>query len=483
MKRSLCLLPALALLFPVLAFTAAPAQADLAADVRAVLAGPGMAHVKHSIKLVRLADGGRAVALLDSNATAPMTPASNLKLITTSAALEQLGPGFKFRTLLLQHDGDLILVGDGDPSFGDAELLKKSGWDAATVFQTWAAGLAARKIGPVRRVLVDDSVFDTQFLHPDWPADQAQTHYMAEVAGMNLNVNCLDFFIKPSAGGSLVHYLTDPHTSFFSIKNTCVTGSENRVRLTRVSDNNDFELAGEANGPNDVPISRTIHDPPMYAAAVLAESLEAAGVSVGGIARDRTARQHYVAQEAGWTLVAENQTPLTTVMARANKDSMNLYAECLSKRLGFAVSGQGSWAAGTAAVGQFLTRIGVPGSEYNIVDGCGLSRQDAISANLMTSVLEHDFYGPNAKTFMDTMAVVGVDGTMEDRFKGSDLRGRVFAKSGYINAVSCLSGYLHARDGGWYAFSILFNDVAVGDGKTAEEKIVHALDVESVGGR
>jgi serine-type D-Ala-D-Ala carboxypeptidase/endopeptidase (penicillin-binding protein 4) len=170
MKRSFCLLPALALLFPVLAFTAAPAQADLAADVRAVLAGPGMAHVKHSIKLVRLGDGGRAVVLLDSNATAPMTPASNLKLVTTSAALEQLGPGFKFRTLLLQHDGDLILVGDGDPSFGDAELLKKSGWDAATVFQTWAAGLAARKIGPVRRVLVDDSVFDTQFLHPDWPA-------------------------------------------------------------------------------------------------------------------------------------------------------------------------------------------------------------------------------------------------------------------------------------------------------------------------
>jgi D-alanyl-D-alanine carboxypeptidase/D-alanyl-D-alanine-endopeptidase (penicillin-binding protein 4) len=101
----------------------------------------------------------------------------------------------------------------------------------------------------------------------------------------------------------------------------------------------------------------------------------------------------------------------------------------------------------------------------------------------MATVLEHDFYGPNAKTFMDTMAVVGIDGTMEDRFKGTDLRGRVFAKSGYINGVSCLSGYLHARDGGWYAFSILLNNIAVGDGKAAEEKIVRAMDVESAASR
>ena len=306
---------------------------------------------------------------------------------------------------------------------------------------------------------------------------------MAEVAGMNLNVNCLDVYVKSSAAGSLVHFVTDPRTSYFNIKNSCITGSENRIRLARESDNNDITLAGEANEANEVPVSVTVHDPPMYAATVLADSLQAAGIPVSAVGRDRSARQHYLANETGWTLVAENQTPLTTVMARANKDSMNLYAECLSKRLGFAASGQGSWAAGTAAVGQFLSKIGVPSSEYSIVDGCGLSRQDAISANLMATVLEHDFYGPNAKTFMDTMAVVGIDGTMEDRFKGTDLRGRVFAKSGYINGVSCLSGYLHARDGGWYAFSILLNNIAVGDGKAAEEKIVRAMDVESAASR
>jgi D-alanyl-D-alanine carboxypeptidase/D-alanyl-D-alanine-endopeptidase (penicillin-binding protein 4) len=460
----------------------ATARADLAAQVRAILHDPFLARARASVKLVLLSDDGRPATLFESQAAEPLVPASNLKLITTSAAMEKLGPNFNFRTLLVQHGSDLILIGDGDPSFGDAEMLKKVGWDVDTVFETWSAALAKRKIGPVRRLIVDDSVFDDQFLNPHWPADQAQKHYVAEVAGMNLNANCLDVYVRPRAPGEIVGYVTDPRTSYFSIKNTCASGSDNRIWLSREPDSNDLVLRGEAAESNDVPVTVTIHDPPLYAATVLGEALETVGISVGGVERDRSYRQRYESGEAGFTLLAVHQTPLTRVMARANKDSMNLYAECCSKRLGAAVYGEGSWTNGVAAVGQFLQRLGVPADQYHLDDGCGLSKENGISANLMTTVLAHDFYGPNWQAFAGTMAIAGVDGTMEDRFRGTDLRGRVLAKSGFVNGVSCLSGYLHARDRQWYAFSILFNDVPPGgtsQAKAIEERIVRAMDEET----
>lgn len=158
----------------------------------------------------------------------------------------------------------------------------------------------------------------------------------------------------------------------------------------------------------------------------------------------------------------------------------------LLQAAGVRPAGAGTWADGTAAVGAFLHDLGVPPDQYHLDDGCGLSKDNAVSANLMVAVLEHDFHGKNAKPFLESMAVAGVDGTMEERFRGTDLRGRVFAKSGFVNGVSCLSGYLHAKDDGWYAFSILFNNVPAGGtagAKVLQERIVRAIDASTAGGR
>jgi D-alanyl-D-alanine carboxypeptidase/D-alanyl-D-alanine-endopeptidase (penicillin-binding protein 4) len=159
---------------------------------------------------------------------------------------------------------------------------------------------------------------------------------------------------------------------------------------------------------------------------------------------------------------------------------MNLYAEALCKRLGHAVTGQpGSWASGTAAVGDFMKKIGVAPSQFTLVDGCGLSRENAVSSNAITTLLEYDFFSPNAQVFRESLGVAGVDGTLGYRFKGSDLRGRVLAKSGYIDGVSSLSGYLHAKDDAWYAFSILMNklpDKTNNMAKSIKERIITAVD-------
>jgi D-alanyl-D-alanine carboxypeptidase/D-alanyl-D-alanine-endopeptidase (penicillin-binding protein 4) len=171
-------------------------------------------------------------------------------------------------------------------------------------------------------------------------------------------------------------------------------------------------------------------------------------------------------------------------LARANKDSVNLYAESLCKRLGHEASGQsGSWENGTAAVGAFLRKAGVADAEFKLDDGSGLSKQNAVSPHALVRVLAHDFCGKNRDTFVNSLSIAGVDGTLDDRFRGSDLRRRVIGKSGFVEGVSCLTGLLKAKDGEWYAFSIMMNGVPHGGtsvAKALQEKIVKAIDTHSL---
>ena len=456
--------------------------ADLSAEVEAALHDPALARAAIGVQVVRLGPTPGTLAdprvVYRHDAGLPLTPASNLKLLTTSAALDRLGPGFEFRTQLVAHDGDLILIGDGDPAFGDAELVTRWGADVDTVFRQWAAQLAKVGVTRVRNVAVDDTVFDDgEMFHPRWPADQRLQRYEAEVAGMDLNANCLDVFVRPTALGRPVVVQTNPRTAYAPVTDDCLTG-RGTWGMTRPADDNAVTVKGRADAANTVPQSVTIHDPPLYAATVLAEAVSAAGVRVsGGVRRDATARAAVAAGDPAYRVLAVNVTPLPVVMARANKDSMNLYAECLCKRLGASATGGGggSWVTGTAVVASFLRKVGVPGDQFHLDDGCGLSKANAVTAAAVTQVLAYDFAGPHARVFMDTLAVAGADGTLAERFGRSTLRGRVLAKTGTVNGVSCLSGYLHARDGQWYAFSILMNRLA-GGGKPVQERIVRAID-------
>jgi serine-type D-Ala-D-Ala carboxypeptidase/endopeptidase (penicillin-binding protein 4) len=461
-------------------------RAEMSSEIEAVLRDKVLSRAQESITVERLGGKvGQSTRIYSHQSGEPMIPASNLKVITTSAALDQLGGDFKFRTQLVFHDGDLILIGDGDPTFGDAELLNKVGWDVMTVFNNWAGALKKINLPAVRNIVVDDSIFEENFLHPRWPADQVQKRYMAEVAGMNLNANCLDVFVKITSPGRVVNYSLNPPTQFVSFTNTCETGSENAVWLSRAAGGNAIVMRGQARANSDVPVSVTIHDPPMYAATVLAETLAAGGIAHSGdVHRDRTMRdqlrQALAKGDRKWVVLAVHETPIAQVIARANKDSMNLYAESLCKRLGAEVSGQsGSWQNGPAAVGAFLKKVGVPEDQFTLDDGCGLSKMNSISSGAMVSVLAYDHFSPNAKMFLDSLAVAGVDGTLDDRFRGTDLRGRIFGKSGFVNGVSCLSGYLNAKDGQVYAFSILINGIPELSNslvKVLEERIVKSVD-------
>lgn len=492
-----------------------------------------------AVSITALGHAGRSAparSLLTHRADAPMIPASNLKLLTTASAVDRLGGDFHFSTRLLARrlaDGtvEVAVVGDGDPSFGDAELFRKfDAWTPRSVFEIWAKRLSAAGITEIDRLVLDDSVFDEETVQPNWPENQLHRDYEAQVSGLSLNINCVDIYLQRGSS-SRMNYRLDPPTAYVDVENSCVRGSKNAVWLSRASGANRIILNGQTNASRQGPMRVTIEDPTAYFGTVLAETFAEQGVAVRETVRDRTVRAVIdgmplptesraqgddpsgdawddLAGMAGpdvdaetdvetdvtdlpatsldttpWQLVAAHETPIATVLGRTNKDSVNLYAEALAKRMAFEATGRpGSWSAAEGEVKRYLESLGVDASPIVLDDGSGLSRLNRVTASAMTGVLAANFASENFDDFLASLSEAGADGTLQKRFRTSDrshLHGRVFGKTGYINNVSTFSGYLHGRDGQWYAFSVLVNDCSrdkIWQAKLLQENLILELD-------
>ena len=475
---------------------ASVARADFSTDAAKILAEQTPKKASVAVEVVRLGDAPPDKRVLFAHdADAPMTPASNLKLLTTAAALDGLGGDFKFRTVLLVRGDpqtgnvEAAVVGDGDPSFGDSALLREvDGWGVRTVFRTWADAL--RKVGVTKlsQLALDDSIFDDVRVVDDWPLNQRHRWYEAQVGGLNLNLNGVDVYLTRggAGGGSTMNYRLEPPTDYVTVQNTCKVGDKDAVWLTRAEGGNVIDLAGQTDAREQGPMQVTVDGPTLYFGAVLAETLRAAGVECPTPTVDRTVRADRAARGAGagWHALAIHETRIEDVLARTNKDSINLYAECLAKRLAFAKGNgePGSWPGASRAVRAYLARVGDQAGRVVYEDGSGLSRNNRVTAAALCDVLAAQHYAPTADLYRASLSEAGSDGTLENRFNspaGRDLRGRVFGKTGYINGVSTFSGYLHGRDGAWYAYSVLVNDcpaAGIRDAKAMQEAVVVALD-------
>jgi D-alanyl-D-alanine carboxypeptidase/D-alanyl-D-alanine-endopeptidase (penicillin-binding protein 4) len=454
------------------------AQAQVDSAIRSALAAPGLARATAGVEVVRLGPTRADDRIVFSNnGDTPLIPASNQKILTSVTALDRLGPDFKFRTLLLRRGNELAFVGDGDPTLGDSAVLKPVGWEPTTLFREWARILQQQGVTRVDRLLYDDGVFDRVMLHPAWPVEQSHLPYVPQVGGINFNANCLDVYVAPRGGS--VEARMDPATSHVVFTNTATPGRENKLGLVRMPGTNTIKLSGTVSARNTVPWRVTINDPPAYGATVLAETLRSSGIEVRAVDRDPSIRPTLVgSQDHGWIVVAAFETGLMPIIRQVNKESNNLYAEALCKRLGAVDGASGSWESGTQAMYRLAMSAGAREDALSPDDGSGMSRNNRVSASTLAAVLAHVFHSPNRDAFLGTLAVGGEDGTLSRRFRG-ELAGRVFAKTGYIRGVSTLSGFVQTRSGDWYAFSILFNnlpDGGVSAARQAQERIVDALD-------
>ncbi|HWB20209.1 MAG TPA: D-alanyl-D-alanine carboxypeptidase/D-alanyl-D-alanine-endopeptidase [Phycisphaerales bacterium] len=463
------------------------ADASLRDDVeRAVRNAP----LKGGVVSVSIRDSETGNELVSINSSAPMIPASNMKLLTTGSALHALGANFTFKTRLLENSTRLIVQADGDPAFGDPALLAEmttsdgNPMDVEGFLKIWTDAIRARSL-KYTEIVVDDRVFDRQFVHPDWPTEQLNQRYCAEVCGLTFHVNLLDFYPKSRIGQSPDVSDFRPFAPWISVANSATSKAgaheSNTAWISRPMDSNDLRIHGNVEQSYKEPVQITVHDMATFFAKLLADRATMAGVTVDSARIAKSIEDPPSGTQVGPTI----STPLTTVITRCNQESQNLYAECLLKRIGYARTGEpGSWLNGSAIIRHvLLERLDDPAllAGVNIADGSGLSRENRITARMMTAWLKsfHDdqVIGP---AFINSLAVGGESGTLESRFSGAQLGdAKVQAKTGYINQVSCLSGYVTMPDGRQQVFSVLVNNLKEGGtvrmAKNLQEKIVQAI--------
>jgi D-alanyl-D-alanine carboxypeptidase/D-alanyl-D-alanine-endopeptidase (penicillin-binding protein 4) len=430
---------------------------------------------------------GDPAPLVTLNPGKPLILASTTKLFTSAAALDRLGPDYKFRTRLYRDaeigedgvlPGHLVITGGGDPGLSG----RWYGDDPLAVFQPWAASLARKGVRVVRDgLLLDVSFFDDVQSHPDWPTEQEQRWYQAPVSALSYNDNIV--LVRASGGlrpGSPALLGFDPlGPPLLNLISNVVTASRRtRVGVHREAGSHTVVAAGRV-GQNRTWVGDvTVPDPPLYFAAALSQVLRESGIRIDAPPTVKTEPSSVPLPFSGRVLLHTHETPLLSALAVCNKRSQSFFAEEILKTLGAEKRGRGTWETGKAEVAAFLGSLGLDASRYELADGSGRAHTNRASA-----VAYVDFLTALAtrwerfETFKTTLAVAGeADGTLRHRLLGSATAGKVWAKTGNVAGVVTLCGYVQAQSGQMYAFSILLNGgCRDGRGHAYQDRLLNEL--------
>ena len=428
------------------------AVADLSQRINKVLNQSSQKNVKFSIHIVK-ADTGNTV--YEKNAKTSLIPASNMKIITTAAALKYLGADFEYKTRIGLIDNTLVVIGSGDPLLGDEKTDSRYGRQKGWIFEKIEQELRDKKIDTIEDIVIETGVFDNELVHPSWPRDQLNRWYACEVSGVNYNDNCILLTAK-NVGGRVELYI-EPETSFITLVNqvTPITSGQGAIGAYRNQLPNKLIIKGQCRneqGPVDVAIERTA----AFFGFLLAEHLNRTGITVTGRLTEKV-----LIDESNFRQLTEFTTPINDCLLRCNKDSLGLAAEALMKTIAAKNNPDGkngSWERGRELISEYLTEMGINENDFYIDDGSGLSRENKLSAYILTKVLLSVYNSKNWQMYRGSLAIGGVDGTnpISGDFKEEEYKGNVLGKSGSITGVMSLSGVCITEQGD-YIFSILAN--------------------------
>lgn len=414
------------------------------------------------------ADTGQVV--YSYNAGRAMMPASNMKVITTAAAIKYLGADFEYKTVVGMSGNNIAVIGSGDPLLNDqatdAKYNRNPGWVLNDIVQR----LRQAGVKEINDIVIDTTVFDGQRVHPDWPANDLNKWWASEVSGLNYNGNCIDMTVVNNGGRAEVSF--EPVTGYVKITNKvkAISSGDGAVGAYRTTGKSNELLVSGKCRKKEGPFSVAIEWPAGFFGQLLREKLNSSGIAVNGNVAERS-----VERDKSFRQIAEYKTSIRDCIARCNKDSFGLAAEALLKTIAAQQNGgkSGSWAEGQRMVSAYLAGLGIKGDEFNIADGSGLSKENRINAAAITKVLYDVYRSGNWPVYKDSLAVGGVDGTIRKYFTEQKYKGMVFGKTGYITGVRAFSGFC-STDKGDFLFSIL-TEKTDGQGRDAINDIVKEL--------
>lgn len=486
---------------------AAPKKENaLASRIAAILAQPQLARADWGIHVVDIESGK---TIYSRNADRLFLPASNEKLLTTSAVMAYVGPDYRFRTTVEttgkvdaagRLSGDLVIVGRGDPNISGRVLpyhIKSQRNPPHTqILEDMADQVVRNGVKVVDgNVIGDDTFYAPQRYPAGWSQDDLQWLDGAGISALTFNDNVVFLKIQPADKvGDKALVTFEPANSYYELDNRIVTGEAGTVRkigLHRDLGSRKVVLWGllSIQDPG-VTEALAIEDPAEFTAEIFRALLEQRGVTVTGKAKARHSdiAQFFDQLPAPDTPAAPSalspkilalnvSLPLIEDIRVTNKTSQNLHAELSLRLIGQKTQDNGSFEGGIAALKKFLHLAGIKEEEYSFTDGSGLSRRDLITPAAMVRLLLYDARQPWGAAFEDTLPVGGVDGSLAERFLNTPAAGLIHAKTGTLSHVSALSGYGQTISGKRFAFSIICNNINQPSGKAAAaiDQIVRLL--------
>ena len=383
-------------------FTTTSAQQN---SIQKFLSDSSMEHASVSLLII---DADNANIIAEHDADKSLTQASVLKLITTAASIELLGSDHTFSTTLGYSgsikkgsgtlEGNIIIKGGGDPALGSENFPHHYG----DFIEKWAGEIVKLGIKKIRgRVLADDSYFDYQPVPAKWTWEDIGNYWGAGVYGLSVFDNTLEIHFKTGSEGT-VPVITDvrPSVTVIKFKNYLrAYGSKDNGYVFLPPYSNIGWIAGSIPADSaDFVLKASIPDPPLAIAQLLEKNLNEKGIKTDLEAS--TVRMLPELQSDRIKIVSEIiSPPLDSVITVLNKESINLYAESLLKELGKKIKGEGSTESGTEVVMKFLDRAGIKTDGMFILDGSGLSVQDAVNSRGIAMLLL--YMKRNGKHFLD----------------------------------------------------------------------------------
>lgn len=462
----------------------------LRAQTLRLIEGTGWRSSEWGVLAVSLEHGDTLLAV---DADRPMAPASNQKIFTSAGALHHLGADYRFSTFLLTDGpvtdgvlaGDLIVYGTGDPAISDRLL------DSSTrVWREFARSLKAAGVHTVAGDLIGDgSYFQGPTRRPSWNPLDLDEWYAAPTSALTFAENVVTLRIGGGVPGGPAEVRTIPERAALPIRNESSTISgrpRTSITISREHPDDPIQIRGHI-GTHAAEVWRrlTVSDPAMYAASVFLGVLEEEGIRVQGTVRSlRSQRASAVTRDdvvapafrserpVLRTLAVHRSPPLSELIDVLNKRSHNLYAEILLFTIGRVTSGDASFHGGSAALTDYLVRTaGVREQDLHVEDGSGLSRLNRATPAAFVQVLRTVAGSEHADTFWASLPVAGNRREL-GRMYQTPAAGNLRAKTGTIDRVSALSGFVRTADGEPVLFSIVSNNVpSSGRAKRVEDGI------------
>jgi D-alanyl-D-alanine carboxypeptidase/D-alanyl-D-alanine-endopeptidase (penicillin-binding protein 4) len=468
-------MPRLALLFCLLP-TALPAQ-SLQRRLERRLDAPPFDRVTWGVFLTDTAGRVRFAR----NPDRLFVPASNTKLVVTAAASVLLPPDYRIETSVYATgrvdqgvlQGDLVVYGRGDPTFSE----RCYGLDTLALgaceglwqrLDALADSVAAHGIRQVAGALVGDgSYFDGQFLHPGWETYDVNWWYGSPVAALGFNDNSVNLTWAPGpAVGAPARIIVEPDLGLVRLENrTSTTDSATASTLDFFREPGTLNVWAEgtvAFGRRPSTEYFALPDPNLYFAQAFRAALARRGVSVLGGTAATTDSTRYRAARQTAALVTFRSRPRDDLIFPILSTSQNWFAEMLLKGLGRRAQGVGSWDAGLAAERRVLVdSMGIDSSAFFLSDGSGLSAANLVAPRAFAQLLRYMWTHPQNAGFLRALPRAGGIGSLRTRFTDTPVAGRVLAKTGSIQHVNSLSGYIERDRGGPLVFSVMANNHAL----------------------